>query len=105
MGLIRRVVGVIVRPRLTMAALVAKPAWLDTWLLILAVFAGCGAWLLSSDIGQQALVDERVRVIEAFGGSVDDAAYSALQANPPWWVYFTSAGRLLLTPEVTLLAA
>jgi hypothetical protein len=66
------------------------------------VWAVCGGWLLYSDVGQQALVDERVRVIESFGGAVSDADYAALQAAPPWWVYFTSGGRLLLLPPTTL---
>ena len=78
---------------------------MDTWVFILIVMAVCAAALLATEVGQQALVDERVRVIEGFGGSVDDPTYARLQANPPWWVYFTSGGRLLLTPELTLLMA
>jgi Yip1-like protein len=105
MGLIRRVAGSVIRPRATLAELVRQPVWADTWLLVLAVFAAGAIWLLSTDVGRQALVDERVRVIETFGGTVDDTQYGALLAHPPWWTYFTSGGRLLLTPEVTLLVA
>ena len=104
-GVIGRIAGVVWCPRATLAALVRQPTWVATWLLILIVWAICGAWLLSSDVGRQALIDERVRVVEAFGGTVTDDEYAALLANPPWWVYFTSGGRLLLTPEVTLLIA
>jgi hypothetical protein len=100
-----RIAGVVWRPRATLVALVRQPTWVATWLLILIVWAICGAWLLSSDVGRQALVDERVRVAEVFGGSVTDEEYAALLATPPWWVYFTSGGRLLLTPDVTLLIA
>ena len=103
--MIRRIAGVVLRPRATLATLVRQPTWVATWLLILAVWAICGAWLLTTDVGQQALVDERVRVVEVFGGTVTDAEYAALLSNPPWWVYFTSGGRLLLTPEITLLIA
>jgi hypothetical protein len=78
---------------------------MDTWLLILIAFAVSGAALLSTDIGRQALVDERVRVIESFGGTVDDRFYAALQAHPPTWIYLASGGRLLLTPAATLLVA
>jgi Yip1 domain len=105
MGLIRRVAGSVVSPRATLAELVQRPVWADTWLLVLVVFAAGAIWLLSTDVGQQALVDERVRVIETFGGTVNDTEYAALLAKPPWWAYFTSGGRLLLTPEVTLLVA
>jgi hypothetical protein len=73
--------------------------------LILVVATACGGAFLITDVGQQALVDERVRVTETFGGSVDNAEYAALQAHPPWWTYVTSGSRLLLTPPVTLLVA
>lgn len=102
---IRHVAGIVLRPRSTMAELVRRPVWVGTWVFILTIMAGCGTALLATETGQQALVDERVRVIETFGGSIDDTRYASLQARPPWWVYFTSGGRLLLTPEWTLLMA
>ena len=103
--MIRRIAGVLTRPRATFAALVQQPAWVATWLVVLTVWAACGGWLLSTDAGQQALVDERERVIETFGGTVTDAEHAALLASPPWWVYFTSGARLLLTPPVTFVVA
>jgi hypothetical protein len=69
------------------------------------VWAFAGGWLISTEIGRQALVDERVRVVEAFGGTIADEDYAQLQAAPPWSVYVTSGGRLLLTPAATLTAA
>lgn len=73
-----------------------------TWLVLLAIWAGTAGLLLSSPVGRQALVDERVRVVEALGGTVDDATYAGLQAAPPYWMYAASGGRLLLLPVVTL---
>lgn len=104
-GVSGRLAGMVLRPRQTLATVVAQPVWVTTWALLLIIWALCGAWLLSTDVGQQALVDERVRVVEAVGGTVTDAEYAALQARPPWWVYFTSGGRTLLIPAVTLVAA
>jgi len=101
----RRVIGVLWHPRQTMHDVVARPSFAVAWVVVLAVVAGCAFALLSTSVGKQALVDERVRVVEALGGRVDDAAYAALQANPPWLVYWTSGGRLLLPPEMTLLVA
>ena len=85
-GVIRRIVGVVLRPRTTFAALVGRPVWIDTWLVILAVVTICAALLLISDIGVLAVVDERERVVEAFGGTVDDTEHAALLENPPYWV-------------------
>jgi len=101
----RRVTGVLVHPRATMAEVARHPAFITTWVVVLLVVAVCGGLLLSTPIGQQALVDERVRVTEAIGGRVDDATYGRLRNDPPVSVYLTSGGRLLLTPPVTIAVA
>lgn len=104
-GLMRRLVQVLVRPYSTMAQVAADPAWALPWIAILAVWAACTLLLLNSDVGRQALVDEQVRRVESFGGTVDDASYEALQKNPPLSAYFVGSGRLLLTPPVTFAVA
>ena len=101
----RRVTGVLLHPRATMAEVVRHPAFITTWVVVLLVVAVCAGLLLSTPIGQQLLVDERVRVTEAMGGRVDDATYARLQNDPPVSIYFTSGGRLLLTPPVTMAVA
>ena len=101
----RRVTGVLRHPRATMAEVVRHPAFITTWVVVLLVVAVCGGLILSTPIGQQALVDERVRVTEALGGRVDDAAYDRLRSAPPVSIYLTSGGRLLLTPPITLAVA
>lgn len=78
---------------------------LATWVVLLLIWAAAGGGLLSTAVGRQALVDERVRVVEALGGTVDDATYGAWQAAPPYWIYATSGGRALLLPVVTLAVA
>jgi hypothetical protein len=101
----RRVTGVLRHPRATMAEVVQHPAFVTTWVVVVLAVAVCGGLLLSTPIGQQALVDERVRVTEALGGRVDDAAYARLKSDPPVSIYLTSGGRLLLTPPVTIVVA
>jgi hypothetical protein len=101
----RRIAGVVWHPRSTMAALVAAPTFLATWAIILVIWMGLAAWLLSTGVGRQGLIDERVRLVEALGGQVDDERYARLQNSPPYSTYVTSGGRLLLTPPVTLLVA
>jgi hypothetical protein len=102
---IRRFAGVVLRPRTTFAELIVRPAWASTWLVILVVVGVCAGGLLINEVGQQALVDERVRVVETFGGTIDDAQYARLLTHPPYWVYFTSGSRTLLLPVVTLAVA
>jgi hypothetical protein len=88
-----------------MDEVVRRPAFVTTWVVVLLVVLVCGGLLLSTQVGQQALVDERVRVVEALGQRVDDAEYARLQADPPTSIYLTSGGRLLLTPPITILVA
>lgn len=76
-----------------------------TWFTLLVIWAAASAALLATPVGRQAVVDERVRVVEALGGAVDDASYAALQAAPPYWMYAASGGRALLLPVVTLAVA
>jgi len=101
----RSVTGVLMHPRSTMDEVVRHPAFLTVWVAVLLTVTVCGALLLPTQVGQQALVDERVRVTEALGRRVDDAEYAQLQAHPPVLVYLTSGGRLLLMPPITLLVA
>jgi hypothetical protein len=101
----RRIAGVLWHPRSTMAALVAAPSWFPTWVFILALWLVPAGWFLSTATGRLALVDERVRQVEAFGWRVDDARYDALLQRPPWDAYFLSGGRLLLSPPITVLVA
>ena len=100
-----RVTGVLLRPRSTMAEVAIHPSFITTWVVVLLAVAVCGGLLLSTQVGRQALVDERVRVAEALGHRVDDAEYAGLEANPPVSVYLTSGGRLLLTPPITIVVA
>ena len=99
------VAGIVLRPRRALAAVARAPVWWLTWSTLLVVWALCGGLLLSTEVGRQALVDERVRVVETFGGVITAEQYAELLARPPWWIYFTSGGRTLLAPPVTLLAA
>ncbi len=101
---VRRILSLAMAPRAAMASAVrlSMPAILATWALWLLLWAAAASALLTSSVGRQALVDERVRVVESLGGHVDDSAYARLRAAPPTWVYFASGGRTLLTPPITI---
>jgi len=106
-GLLARLIGVVVGPRRAMqaAARTGPGGIAATWGVVLLGWLAAGGWLLGQPVGRQAVVDEQVRVVEALGGGVDDARYAAWQAQPPWHIYFTSGGRILLLPVTTLAAA
>lgn len=100
-----RLLAVLRRPGTTLAAAAAHRAWPGMWAVVLMLALAPGAWLLSTPVGRQALVDERVRVVESLGGTITDAAYAQLQADPPLLAYATSGGRVLLWPPLTLVTA
>jgi hypothetical protein len=88
MGLLSRFVGVLLSPRSTFEAVVARPRWLGMFLLTAAIMAAAGGWLMSTEIGQQAALDEAVRRMESFGMTVTDSAYAELEKSmldPPIW--------------------
>ena len=88
-----------------MTEVAADPVWFWPWVILLTIPLLGGALWLSTDIGRQAAIDERVRVTEAFGGMVDDVAYARLQTAPPYEIYLMSGGRVLLLPTTTLVVA
>jgi len=74
-----RVYGVIRRPRTTLAAIVAAPAWAPVLIGTTIVTFICSAGFLRTQVGQQALVDQWERTALAFGQTVDDAQYSRME--------------------------
>lgn len=77
---LRRALGVITAPRMTLEAVVADPRWAGLQALTLAVTIASGALLLQTETGRLALVDRWERTAQAFGGDVDEARYAELEA-------------------------
>jgi hypothetical protein len=77
-GVSGRAFGIITSPRATFEAVVRAPRWLGILALTFLVAAGSAAIVLSTDVGQLALLDQWERTAAAFGRNVDDAEYAAL---------------------------
>lgn len=75
-----RILGILRRPRSTFEAAVAAPQWAGLLLLLFVVYFGVSAGLLSTEVGQQALVDQWENTAIAFGQPVDDARYAEWQS-------------------------
>ena len=58
-----------------MATAVAHPRVAGPWIVVLALWLIPSAGLLSTSVGRQALVDEHVRIVEAFGRPAARAAF------------------------------
>ena len=78
-GLFARIVGVLLSPRATYAAVAAKPRVLGVLLVVLLVSGLAQGLFLSSEVGQQTALDQQVRSMEAFGINVTDQMYDQLE--------------------------
>jgi hypothetical protein len=71
-GLFARVIGVLLSPKETYAAVSNRPRWLGVVVITLALTAGAYYFILSSPAMQDAIIDQQIRAIESGGGTVTD---------------------------------
>ena len=71
-GLLSRLVGVLLSPRETFAAIAAKPRWLGVMLITMMMSSAAYYVILSSQDMQDAIVDQQVRAMESRGNAVSD---------------------------------
>lgn len=79
LSLLARITGVVFRPRSTFAAVAVRPRWALVLALATAVSFGASAGFLTTEVGQQALVDQWERTALAFGRPIDDAGYREME--------------------------
>jgi hypothetical protein len=63
------------------------------------------AWLLSTDVGKRAVLDQQLQTLEALGRTVTDAQYQQMERMAPYSVYFAAVGQIIMLPLVTLVVA
>ena len=104
--MIRRLVGVLWRPRTILAALVERPVWVGTWAFILIVWAVLGGWLLSTRHGPAgAHRRTRSRRRGVWRQLCRTSSIDRYWRNRRGGSTLTSGGRFLLNPVLTLAAA
>ncbi|MDA1093731.1 MAG: YIP1 family protein [Acidobacteria bacterium] len=104
-GLVGRLVGVIFTPRKTFEGIARRPLWLGALLTVALVIAAASTWLVSTELGQQMLLEQQVSAMESFGLTVSDEMYDQLRRRLASAVYFTAGGVLVSMPLVALVVA
>ena len=104
-GLAGRLVGVLTAPRDTYAEIAADPKWLGALLAVLALTVSSVVWILSTEVGQQALDDHQLQALEAFGQTVSDEQYQRMRQMAPYSRYVAAAGQALGLPVTVLIIA
>jgi hypothetical protein len=79
-SLLGRLTGDVLSPRRTFVALAAAPRAADVLLVTTVAAFACTAVLLTTEVGELALLDQWERTAIAFGQPVDDARYASFEA-------------------------
>lgn len=97
-SLLARVCGVVIRPRSTFTAIVARPSAAGVLALLTVASFGALAAFVVTDVGRIALVDQWERTALAFGQTVDDARYAELQRLSRYGVPYAAASAVARMP-------
>jgi hypothetical protein len=91
-----RIVGVIFSPRATYADVAARPRALGVLAFVVLV-ASVGSFLfMSTEVGQNAFLDQQVQQRESFGRPLTDAQYERLEGVLPYAKYFAGLQLVVL---------
>ena len=100
-----RIIGVVIAPRATYADVGARPRVFGALVFVLAVIVAATFVFLSTEVGQQASLDNQVRQMESFGRTVSDQQYQQMERMAPYSRYFAAGFQLVLTPIMALIVA
>ena len=98
-----RIAGVIFSPRAAYADVAARPRIFGALAFVLAVIVTATFAFLSTEVGQQASLDNQVRQMESFGQTVNDAQYARMESMAPYARYFAAGFQLIFTPIMALI--
>jgi len=100
-----RVAGVIFSPRATYADVAARPRVLGLLAVVMLVIVAATFTFLSTEVGQQASLDNQVRQMEAFGRPVSDTQYEQMERMAPYARYFALVFQVVSMPIMALVVA
>ena len=83
-GLLSRIIGVLVSPKTTYAAVAAKPRSMAVLAVVLLIVGVAQGLFLSSEVGQQSVLDQQIRAMESFGINVTDQMYDQMEQGMKW---------------------
>jgi len=78
-GLVGRLAGALLSPQSTYAQLAERPTWAGLMAIVIVMVSAPMAVLMSTSVGQRALLDTQMQAFETFGRTVNAAQYQALQ--------------------------
>ena len=103
--LLARMIGVIFSPKETFAAVSARPKWLGAIAVAVVVMGIAQFVLLSTDVGKDLALEQNVSFMEAFGQTITDDAYAAMERQMEYAKYTGPLATMFFTPLFMLLTA
>lgn len=100
-----RLAGVIFSPRETFAAIVAQPKWFGAMAVVTLTIAIAQYAFLSTQAGQDAMVDQQIRQTERWTGSVTQAQIDGIEQRAPIGKYFALGATLIFVPVVSFVVS
>ena len=104
-NLAARLLGVLLSPRSTFAAVVDQPRPFGALLVVALCAAIANGWLSNTEVGQQALLAQQVEGMESFGMTVSDEMYNEMARRMESSAYFAAGGAFFGLPIITFVIA
>jgi len=99
-GLISRIFGVFFSPRATFADVAARPKVLGALVIGLIVVTAAMFALFSTEVGQQAWIDQQIKGSESFGRTMTDQQIQGMERIAPYIRYIVAVGYFVAIPIV-----
>ena len=100
-----RLAGVIFSPRETFAAIVAQPKWFGAMAVVTLTIAIAQYAFLSTQVGQDAMVDQQIRQTERWTGSVTQAQIDGIEQRASMGKYFALGATLIFVPVISFIVS
>ena len=104
-GLAARIVGVLLSPGATYADVAARPRVLGVLAFVVIVTASVWFAFLSTTVGQDALFNQQMDIMESFGVQLPEQAYDQMEQGLRWAPYSTAASQIVFLPVSALIIA
>lgn len=104
-NLAARLLGVLLSPRATFAAIVDRPRPFGALAVVCLCASIADGWLVSTELGRQMLLEQQIQSIQAFGMTVTDEVYDELAGRLDSAPYFGAASIFVSLPIITFLIA
>lgn len=104
-NLLARAFGVVLSPRSAYSDVVAHPRVLGALITVVALIAAATFVFLSTQVGQQAMLDQQLSTMESFGVTVTDQMVTNMEQGLARGAYFSVAGTVVFVPLVMAIMA